>query len=62
MWHAWVRGETCIGFWWESPKEEDHSKDQGVDGRMGARWLWRIFVGGMCSGFTWHRIGNVFGL
>jgi hypothetical protein len=32
MWHAWERGETCAGFWWESPKEKDHLKDQGVDG------------------------------
>jgi alpha-glucosidase (family GH31 glycosyl hydrolase) len=32
MWHAWERGETCTGFWWESPKEKDHFKDQGVDG------------------------------
>jgi hypothetical protein len=22
--------------WWESPKEIDHSKDRGVDGRMGS--------------------------
>jgi hypothetical protein len=27
-------GETCTGFWWESPKEKDNLKDQGVDGRM----------------------------
>jgi hypothetical protein len=20
MWHAWERGGTCKGFWWESPK------------------------------------------
>jgi hypothetical protein len=32
MWHAWERGETCTGFWWESPKETDHLEDQGVDG------------------------------
>jgi hypothetical protein len=38
MWHAWERGEKCTGFWWESPKEKDHLKDQGVDGRMGD-WL-----------------------
>jgi hypothetical protein len=29
------RGEKCTGFWWESPKERDHLKDLGVDGRMG---------------------------
>jgi hypothetical protein len=22
MWHTWKRGETCKGFWWESPKEK----------------------------------------
>jgi alpha-glucosidase (family GH31 glycosyl hydrolase) len=32
MWHAWERGETYTGLWWESPKEKDHSKYQGVDG------------------------------
>jgi hypothetical protein len=31
-WHAWGRGETCTGFWWESPRERRHLKDQGVDG------------------------------
>jgi hypothetical protein len=20
MWHAWERGETCTGFWWEKPE------------------------------------------
>jgi hypothetical protein len=32
MWHAWERGETCAGFWWEIPKEKVHLKIQGVDG------------------------------
>jgi hypothetical protein len=35
MWHAWERGETCTGFWWEIPKVKDILKDQGVDGRIG---------------------------
>jgi hypothetical protein len=44
MWHTGERGEMCTEFWWESPKEKDNLKDQGVDGRMGSkltlgRWL-----------------------
>jgi hypothetical protein len=46
MWHAWKRGEMCTGFWWESPNEKVHLKDQGVDGRMGSKWtLGRLVVG-----------------
>jgi hypothetical protein len=45
MWHAWERGETCRGFWWESPKEKDHLKDQGVDGKMGSKWNLGTLVG-----------------
>jgi hypothetical protein len=62
MWHAWERGETCTGFWWESPKENDHLKDQGVDGRMGSKGILGRLVGGAQSGFTWLRIGTVGGL
>jgi hypothetical protein len=46
MWHAWERGETCRGFWWESPKERDHLKDQGVDGRKGSEWTSGRLAGG----------------
>jgi hypothetical protein len=64
MWHAWERGETYTGFWWESPKERDHYEDQGVDGRMG--WI-RMDVreigrGAGLSGFTCLRIGTGGGL
>jgi hypothetical protein len=34
MWHAYERREKCTGFWWESPKERDHSENLGVDGSM----------------------------
>jgi hypothetical protein len=46
MWHAWERGETCTGYWWESPRERGHLKDQGVDGRMGSEWTLGRLVGG----------------
>jgi hypothetical protein len=47
-------GEMCTGFWWESLKEKDHLKDQGVDGRMGSEWTLGRLVGG--EGVVWiHR-------
>jgi hypothetical protein len=62
MWHARERGETCTGFWWESPKDKDHLEDQDVDGRMGSKWTLGRLVGGVWSGFTWLRTGIVGGL
>jgi hypothetical protein len=56
------RGETCTGFWWESPKEKDHLKDQGVGGRIGSKWNLERLVVGVWSGFTWLRIGTIGGL
>jgi hypothetical protein len=47
MWHAWERKENCTRFWWESPKERDHSEDQGIGGRMVSEWiLGRLAWGG----------------
>jgi hypothetical protein len=62
MRHAWERGETCTGFWWESPKGKVHLEDQGVGRRMGSKWTLRRWVGGVWSGFTWLRIGIIGGL
>jgi hypothetical protein len=28
----------CTEFWWESPKETDHSEDQCVDGMIESEW------------------------
>jgi hypothetical protein len=39
MWHAWESREKCKRFWWENPKERDHLKDQGADGKMGLEWI-----------------------
>jgi hypothetical protein len=44
------------------PEGKNHSKDQGVDGRMGSKWTLERLVGGVWSGFTWLRIGIAGGL
>jgi hypothetical protein len=62
MWHAWERGETCIGLCWESRKEKRPL------GRPRRRWEDGIKMGlreidcGVWSGYTWLRIGTVGGL
>jgi hypothetical protein len=47
----WAGHVACMGeerkvFRWESPKERDHSEDQGVDGRMGSEWFLERLAGG----------------
>jgi hypothetical protein len=39
--------EKCTRFWWESPKERDHSKDRGVDVREGLQWILGRLVEGV---------------
>jgi hypothetical protein len=55
MWHAWERGGTCTGIWWESPKGKYHLKDQGVKGRMGSKWTFGRLVGG---GVKWIHLAQ----
>jgi hypothetical protein len=57
MWHTLEGGKKCRGFWWESPKERDHLKDQDIDKRMGLEWIlgdWLCVCVCVCvwSGFT----------
>jgi hypothetical protein len=62
MLNAWERGETCIGFWWESPKEKtiERPSRRWEDGiKMDFR---EIGWGRVWSGFTWLRIGTGGGL
>jgi hypothetical protein len=47
IWHACERREKCTRFWWESPKEGDHSEDRDVDGRMGSEWILGRLAGGV---------------
>jgi hypothetical protein len=48
-------GEKFTRFWWESPKERDHSEDTGVDERMESKWIFGVLGGRGWSGFTWLR-------
>jgi hypothetical protein len=58
MWHAWERKEKCTRFWWESPKERDHSEDQGLGGRIGSEWILGRLAEGVWIGFNWLRVGT----
>jgi hypothetical protein len=54
MWHAWERGKKCTGFGWENPKGKDHLKDQGVDGRMGSKWI----LGRLAGDVEWIHLAQ----
>jgi hypothetical protein len=34
MWHVWETVEVYMGFWWRDPREKNHLKDLGLDGRI----------------------------
>jgi hypothetical protein len=52
---------NCTRFWSESAWEKGHSVDRDVDGRMGSEWILGRLAG-VCSGFSWLRIGTSGGL
>jgi hypothetical protein len=56
------RRENCTRFWWESPKERDHSEDQGVGLRMGSEWILGRLAWGAWIGSHWLRTGTGGGL
>jgi hypothetical protein len=33
--------DTHTGFWWGDPREKDHLKDQGVDGMIILKWIFK---------------------
>jgi hypothetical protein len=41
------RERKVYKFWWGSPNERDHLKDQDVDGRMESEWILGRLVGGV---------------
>jgi hypothetical protein len=54
-------GEACTGFWWGNVRERDHLGDQGVDGRIIYRWIFRKWDVVVWTGLSWLRIGQVTG-
>jgi hypothetical protein len=49
------------GFWLESLGEGDHLKDQGVDGRIILKWIFKKWKGAW-TGLVWFRRGTDGGL
>jgi len=46
------------GFWWGNPRERYHWRDQGVDGRIILRWIFRRWDVEVWTGLSWLRIGT----
>jgi hypothetical protein len=49
--------QRVLTFWWESPRERDHCEDQGVDGRMGRKWVLGRLLG-VWIRLDWLSIGT----
>jgi len=50
-----------IGFWWGKLRDTAHWGNQGVDGRIILRWIFRKWDVGVWTGSSWLRIGKVGG-
>jgi len=51
--------QRCIqGFGGENLRERDHLENQGVDGRIILRWIFKKRDVGAWIGTSWHRIGT----
>jgi len=47
MWHEWGRDVVHTGFWWGYQRERNHLEDQGVEGMVILKWIFKKWDGGM---------------
>ena len=52
------REKAYTGFWWGNLKIRDHLGDQGVDGRIILRWIFRKWDVVVWTGSSLFRIGR----
>jgi len=43
--HKWRR-DMYTGFWWRTPRERSHLEDEGVDGRIILKFIFKTWDGG----------------
>jgi hypothetical protein len=53
-----VRGEAYTRFRWGNPRDRDHLRDPGIDGRIIISWLFRKWDVVLWTGLSWLRIGT----
>jgi len=54
---VWGR-KAYTGFWRRNLRERDHLENQGVDGMIILRWIFRKWDVGVWTGSSWIRIGT----
>jgi hypothetical protein len=47
---------VCSGFWWGNLRKSDHWGEQGVDGMIIFRCIFRKLAVGVYTGLNWLRI------
>jgi hypothetical protein len=50
--------EVHTEFWWGNLRERDHLVNQGVYRRIILRWIFWKWDVGVCTGWSWLRIGT----
>jgi len=51
-------GEVYTGVWWGNLRERDRLGDQGVEGSIILRWIFRKWDVRAWTGSSWLRIGT----